>query len=417
MGSDRTTIRATGAIDVVEAAYALDGSEAEWLSRILAAARADLDAGCGIYGFTGHDVVPDLPAAPVFAELDLDQSVAARIAEVNRTVPKVMLDILRSQLVTCGSLEQSFGAQSPIVLHFRGVMGEVGVKDGFGLFARDAAGGNITISSLAREVLAPAPRVRGIWRRVGLHVAAGLRLRRRLAAQEIERDALFDASGKLHDADAAVKDDKSARSVLVRAVQAMERARSTRVRSSPEDALALWKGLVAGEWSLVEQWETGGRRYVAAYRNPPRVRDPRALTATEKSVLGYVTLGATNKDVMYALGLPAGTVSAAIVQIFRKLRVKRRVDLAVMGDASRMHRVDLEADLGVLSIDPRAHAGTPLSEAEREVATFIVRGWSNDKIARERRVSPRTISNQVRAIYEKLGVASRSQLARMLTDK
>jgi DNA-binding NarL/FixJ family response regulator len=413
-------IRATRAIDVVEAAYRVEGTEAEWAERVLDAARPDLDTGCGTYAFTGYDEVPNLAASPVFVQRDLDHAFGARVAELNRDVPSEMLELLRTRFVTCGGLEQSLGAKSPIMKHFRSVVKPIGIVDGFSMFARDAAGGSVTISAPSRKVVELAPRVRAIWRRVGLHVASGLRLRRRLAAQATVRDALLDPSGKVHDAGRAIKDDETARSVLVRAVRAMEQARSANVRTSPDGALMLWQGLVAGTWSLIEHWESDGKRYLAAYRNRPHLRDPRALTATERSILTYLSLGATNKDVVYALGLPAGTVSASVVQIFKKLGVKHRVELAVLADPSRMARFDVsidDGDIGVLSVDGRPRGGLvdALSAAELEVASLAVRAWSNEKIARERHVSVSTIANQLRAIYEKLGVTSRSQLARAIT--
>jgi DNA-binding NarL/FixJ family response regulator len=300
-------------------------------------------------------------------------------------------------------------------------MKPTGVKDGFSLFAQDAEGGSVTLSAPSRSVLNLAPRVRGIWRRVGLHIASALRLRRKLAAHTTVRDALLDPSGKLEDASNSFARDRTARSVLVRAVEAMEEARSTKVRGSPERALALWQGLVAGEWSLVEHWESGGRRYLAAYRNRPEIRDPRALTPTECSTLRYLALGATNKDVEFALGLPAGTVSSSVTNILKKLRVKRRVDLAVLADPSRMERLDVitvaDREVGVLAVNarPRGAAADALSVVELEVASYVTRGWSNQRIALERQVSPRTIANQLRAVYEKLGITSRSQLARAMT--
>jgi DNA-binding NarL/FixJ family response regulator len=400
------------AIDVVEAAYDVEGTEAEWLDRLLAAAQSDLDTGCGTYAFTGDDQIPNLDAAPAFAQRNLDTGYAERVATVNRDAPVAIFDLLRKELVTCGGLVQSLGADSPVVVHFSKVMKPAGVKDGFSMFARDADGANVTLAAPARDVLDTAPRVRGIWRRIALHLASGLRLRRKLAASETVRDALLDPSGRLQDVHDAIKDDKRARGMLARAVVAMERARRADIRASPDGALTLWQGLVAGEWSLVEHWESGGRRYLAAYRNRPEVRDPRALTPTERSVLRYLGLGATNKDIIYALGLPVGTVSAAVTQLLRKLRVRRRVDLALIADPSRLSRLDVD-DVGVLSVvaRPGGELASALSSAEIEVATLAVRGFSNASIARTRRVSTRTVSNQMQAIYAKLGVTSRSQLA------
>ena len=413
-------IRAQSAIDIVETAYRLDGTESEWLDGLLARARPDLDTGCGVYAFTGNENVPNFQASPVFVQHDLDADYGARLAEVNRTVPRAIDDLVRTRLVTCGGLRQTVGADSAIFLSFQAVMKSIGIQDGFSLFAHDAEHASITMAAPSRRVINLAPRVRGIWRRVGIHIAAALRLRRKLGAHATVRDALLDPSGKLQDATESVAHDETAQAVLVRAVEAMEEARSAEVRASPERALALWQGLVAGEWSLVDQWERGGRRYLAAYRNRPEIRDPRALTPTECSILKYLALGATNKDIEFALGLAAGTVSSSVTQILKKLRVERRVDLAVLADPSRMERLDVTIDdheVGVLAVNarPRGAAAGALSSVELEVASYVTRGWSNQQIATERHVSPRTIANQLRTIYEKLGITSRSQLARAMT--
>lgn len=200
----------------------------------------------------------------------------------------------------------------------------------------------------------------------------------------------------------------------------MERARSNELRGSPERALALWQGLVKGEWSLVDHWETRGRRYLAAYRNRPELRDPRALTAAECATLDYLVLGASNKDIGFALGLPPGTVSSSVTKVMKKLGVRRRVDLAVLADPSRMERLDVTVagdELGVLAVDagPHGAAATALSINEREIASYVARGWSNQRIAAARQVSARTVANQRRAIYEKLGISSRNQLVRATT--
>lgn len=420
MGTGRERIRALRAIETVESAYRLDGTEAEWLDAVLAAARPDLDTGCGVYAFTGNAAAPNFDASPVFAQHDLDMGYASRLVELNRDAPPEMMELLSKTLVMCGGLEQTLGPKSPVVQSLRRIMKPTGIKDGFSLFAKDAQGGNVTLSAPSRSIVSLAPRVRGIWRRVGLHVASSLRLRRKLATQATVRDALLDPSGKMQDATKAMARDRSAQTVLVRAVAAMEKARSEAMRASPERALDLWKGLVAGEWSLVDHWESGGRRYLAAYRNRPELRDPRALTPAECATLKYLALGASNKDICFALGLPAGTVSSTVTKVMKKLGVKRRVDLALLADPARMDRFDLsvaDEEVGVLTVDarPRGAAAEALSIVELEVTSYVARGWSNERIARERQVSARTIANQLRAIYGKLGIENRSQLVRATT--
>lgn len=52
-----------------------------------------------------------------------------------------------------------------------------------------------------------------------------------------------------------------------------------------------------------------------------------------------------------------------------------------------------------------------LGRAELAVARDAVAGLSNAAIARRRGRSPRTIANQLSAIYRKLGISSRAELA------
>src|SRR5262249_5907628 len=58
-----------------------------------------------------------------------------------------------------------------------------------------------------------------------------------------------------------------------------------------------------------------------------------------------------------------------------------------------------------------AAAAAALAAAECEVASMLVAGWSNEAIAKARRVSRSTVANQARSIYTKLGVSSRAELA------
>ncbi len=413
-------IRAAKAVDIVEAAYRLDGPEATWLTAIVEHASSDLDTGNGIYAFTGDESVPNLATSPTFVERSLSPEIGARLAELNASAPNAILDLLRTRLVTCGGLEQVLGSESPVVAQFRGVMASAGIADGFCMFAQDAEGGSLTLASLARAPVAPSPRVRGIWRRVGLHVVAGLRLRRKLAARATQRAALLAPSGALEDANADVANDRVARRILAEAVRAMDQARRATVRSSPERALELWRGLVAGQWSLVDHWEQGSRRYIAAYPNRPGMRDPRALSPTERGVLRTLALGATTKETSYALGLSEKTVTGCVTQILRKLRVQSRVELASLLAASRSTLFDVplgDERIDVLAVDVVSSDAATLAKlttVELEIAKLIARGFSNARIAASRGVSVSTVGKQVQRIFTRLGADNRSQVARII---
>jgi FixJ family two-component response regulator len=81
------------------------------------------------------------------------------------------------------------------------------------------------------------------------------------------------------------------------------------VRSNENEPLDLWQGLVAGRWSLVEQFDSDGRRFMVARRNDPQVTDPRALNMRERQVLAYVAIGHPAKLIGYALGVSPSSVS------------------------------------------------------------------------------------------------------------
>jgi len=57
-----------------------------------------------------------------------------------------------------------------------------------------------------------------------------------------------------------------------------------------------------------------------------------------------------------------------------------------------------------------------LTPAERAVAREVLEGHSNAEIARRRNSSPRTVVNQLAAVYRKLGVSSRAELAATWID-
>jgi DNA-binding NarL/FixJ family response regulator len=58
-----------------------------------------------------------------------------------------------------------------------------------------------------------------------------------------------------------------------------------------------------------------------------------------------------------------------------------------------------------------ARASTSLTPAERGVGSDLLLGFTNQEIARRRRVSVRTIANQIGGLFRKLNVHSRLELA------
>lgn len=55
--------------------------------------------------------------------------------------------------------------------------------------------------------------------------------------------------------------------------------------------------------------------------------------------------------------------------------------------------------------------GTRLSPREREVVAAVVDGLSNDEIASRLGIAPKTVESHLRRLFERLGLASRTELA------
>jgi hypothetical protein len=201
-----------------------------------------------------------------------------------------------------------------------------GVKDLLFLNAHDPTRSGCFVGQVCDHEIRRAPH-RSRWIRVAAHVAAGLRLRRKLhragsSHEALEPQAVLTPSGRVEHATGTAS-MPSARERLRTAALAADRARGPLRRKDPDEALQIWRGLVAGQWSLVDWFDTDGRRYVIAHENAPIAPDPRALTERERQVAGFAALGHSNKLIAYELGLSPSTVGVLLA------RAKKKVDASV----------------------------------------------------------------------------------------
>ncbi|MEZ4263509.1 MAG: helix-turn-helix transcriptional regulator [Polyangiaceae bacterium] len=274
----------------------------------------------------------------------------------------------------------------------------------------DDTGVLVTLNVAERRRLVPAERRRIAM--VGAHMAAAARLVQSLGTLR-PPVAVFDPDGRTRHIE---RDHESMREPLREYVRAVERARTTKAREEPDAALATWRALLAGEYTLLDRFESDGRRFVVAIPNRPAVRDPRGLSPREAVVAAWAARGHSDKLIAYELGVATGTVTALMNRALRKLGAKTRTELARRmtppTDIERV-RVDGEQELVVLSStsdgadDARLAS---LSDAERAVVLEAAKGMRNDDIARRRGVSAKTIANQLASAYKKLGVATRVDL-------
>jgi DNA-binding CsgD family transcriptional regulator len=170
-----------------------------------------------------------------------------------------------------------------------------------------------------------------LWRRIAIHLGAGWRLAGRVAdAEASDVEAIMTPEGRVAHASGPGTTTKG-RELLRAATKNIDRARSRLGRSDPTAALGLWQGLLAGRWSLVEHFDSDGRRFMLARCNEPGFPGSSSLTRRQRQVLFYASVGLSNKEIAYALGLAENTISAHLASGLARVRLQSRAELIHVG--------------------------------------------------------------------------------------
>lgn len=178
-----------------------------------------------------------------------------------------------------------------------------------------------------------------------------------------------------------------------------------------DDTRGIAEALLNGRMRLVSREDDGSGGSVLGFE---AARVP--LSRREQAVLAASEGGAANKLVAIEQSLACSTVSEALSAAIAKLGLNGRAEflrvMAYLRAGSPVVRLVGSAELCWLFVPLEAQAPEPsLTLAERQVVAQVLRGRSNAAIARARRTSSRTVANQLAAIYRKLGVSSRWELA------
>ena len=328
--------RATNAIDIVEAAYDLDLPIPQWLPNLMDSSGPLFDFGLG-YGAalwsgateTGEPLITQMVVPPEHADFPIRFTLAAQEAG-----PEV---VAQTSNAHAGGISLLSEMRDKWPTAYDALTKHVGCKDIVTLFAvdPDLYGALITVPS--PTLLQLRPREREQLQMLAVHIAAGRRLRRSLgetspagvAATEIPlaAEALLDPSRfVVAEAVGSARDAAVSESLREAAIRA-DKARGKLRRSDPAAALELWTGLVKGRWSLVDWFDTDGRRFVLAKPNAPNCGDPRGLSEQQAHVATYAALGETQKQISYRFGLSRPRVSALLKVAMRKLGAKTQAQL------------------------------------------------------------------------------------------
>lgn len=395
-------------LSVVEAAYDLVVSDSQWITRVTHAISPDISGPAGTVGYKFSRVRELRYQASAITVVRGYEELSSLTDSVVNTFPTRDLERFFNTVgitATSASCESSLPRASI----------DRGLVDFCGIVIGNARSGVVVGAPLAQPANISTAAKR-CWRRVAAHLSTVYRLRGTLARSAVRLpEAVLTSGGQTVHAVGGAKATASQR-LLRHAVLAMDSARRRRGRSDALRALSLWRELVAGRWTLVEQFEQDGRRLVFAHANPPDAVPLRELSPREASVVRLLRAGHRGRSVACLLGVSEGAVSQAVKGALRKLRVGSVSQLLQV--AARLENTtDLtwcHAMTGctvAFSASETRPEIAGLTAAERQILHLLLDGASNTRIAEIRGSAYRTIANQIAALYNKLGVSSRVELA------
>jgi DNA-binding CsgD family transcriptional regulator len=318
-------------VRVVEAAYQVELDEQLWLQGLA-------DVFCAMRG-GDHGLMAYLYDAShphegvqisAYSARHLDEAYIQGHLELNANTPAEEVRAVYHRGVRCGTVSEVL-AEKNLAPKDHPVFAKMSqtshVEDCWGLSASNPDGRGVGIAAPLARVSGLAEETRELWGLVGVHLATAYRLRRWERGGDWQAGpAIFEPDGSLVDADDN-RIGKTSREVLGRAVEQIDRARSKRLRNEPDQAVPIWRGMVEGRWTLVEHFDSDGRRFVVAHPNDLRLDQPAPLTHAERQVVAYAAQGDSTERISYSLGLDEGTIDTLLASAIEKLGVGSVDDL------------------------------------------------------------------------------------------
>lgn len=316
-------------IAIVEAAYDLTADDATWLDTLTELVSPVIDRGLGVLSYRYQ--YADTPRIDV---LSASTTTAAEAREGLREYQEALANPehpLHGAFVHAVAFYRADRQQSLLLSEMRfnfpahiADMGSPGVGDLLYLRADAVDHSTSTVFAAALpETGRLSSAERDLLHRLGAHVKTAARLRRQIHQSRQTETGVLDPLGKVLHAEG---DARGAIEELSNGALRIEASRGRRSGRHLE-ALEAWEGLIDGRWSLVERIDTDGKRLLVVHENPVGLKDPRGLTAMERSVVGLAIQGHGDKSIAYHLGLAGGTVSSHLARAMTKLRVRNRVEL------------------------------------------------------------------------------------------
>lgn len=321
-------------VGVLEAAYRLSAKTSlDWLTELAIAARPVLDQGLGVatrlYRVTA-DGLEIGDSASDGTDPRLDAASRASMAHA----ASLHADIFRATRVcTESELVSAVGTARPLAEMILAPMRNIGIRDTLTVQICDTDGHGIFVAApLEREGTLDA-EMRQRWQRIATHLLTAARLRRAIASGQGQVALELAPNGTLSVEDESLSSPRLQERVVEEAT-AIRRVRAATERAAPDRVLDVWRGLVAGNWSVIDRADGRDARYLVLRRNPPATASAGApqsarFSTRETQVAAYLANGWSNKEIAYALGITVSSIGTLVARLKKKLNVSSRVQLVV----------------------------------------------------------------------------------------
>jgi DNA-binding CsgD family transcriptional regulator len=329
---------ASSLIDLIEVAYDFETSDSDWLPNLIDAGAPFLDQGLGVFAISFVHPPPDGGGADVVINAmhshSLREDFPDRFDAARMVIPPGIFQKISPPgfAATWSEMSEDYPSVSKEYLRV------LGHADVLGIHASDPNGVGVLINAPLSQAAGLTPRERERWKMLGAHIASAFRLRQglKMLAADSSRvsshlprnaEAVLDLETSRIVGEAGRAKGNRVLKTLRGAARSVDQARGALRREDPQKALEIWKSLISGRWTMVDWFDTDGRRFVLAIPNSPELGDPRGLTEQESQVVNYLVLGDTSKLVAYRLGISASRVSGLLKSAMRKLGVSSKAQM------------------------------------------------------------------------------------------
>lgn len=319
---------AADVMTVLGAVYDVGQPKDNWLTGILRTVSSTLDRGAGVAGIL-YDISGNGLHIDAMEGINIPvgwHEVGVAMHHDPRFIPRIIAGYRSTICATLSEQVPDPGVLGTIRRDYydRHSMGEQISINGI-----DCSGKGCALYLFSRGSVTLSDTQRDLFNRLATHLATAYRLQRQLTTDGgtslVGVEAVLTTSGHVEHVEATAK-SVEAREGLKLAVRRRERARESAVRDAERMVRSL-KGLVSARWTLVDHYESGGRRYVLARENAPKVGGPAPLSQREQQVVSLAALGRSNKLIAYELGLAQSTVRVLMARSCVKLGAASRSDL------------------------------------------------------------------------------------------